>query len=91
MSTEADNNSEETNEVCANCGKAEVDEENLKKCACKVVKYCSVDCQKNHRSQHKKACKKRMAEIHDDRLSALGAPGECSGLVGVAGASFYMA
>jgi TPR repeat protein len=68
MSTEADNNSEETNEVCANCGKAEVDEENLKKCACNVVKYCSVDCQKNHRSQHKKACKKRMAEIHDDRL-----------------------
>jgi len=25
------------------------------------------------------------------KLSALGAPGECSGLVGVAGASFYMA
>jgi len=32
------------------------------------VKYRSVDCQKNHRKQHKKACKKRAAEIQDDRL-----------------------
>ena len=35
---------------------------------CRLVKYCSVECQKNHRPQHKKACKKRMAEIRDDRL-----------------------
>ena len=55
-------------EVCANCGKAAVDEIKLKKCACNLVKYCSVECQKNHRPQHKKACKKRMAEIRDDRL-----------------------
>ncbi len=55
-------------EVCANCGKAEVDDVKLKKCACKLVKYCSVDCQKNHRSKHKKACKKRMAELRDDKL-----------------------
>ena len=54
---------------CACCGKAEVDEVKLKICtACKLVKYCSVECQKDHRSQHKKACKKRMAEIRDDRL-----------------------
>jgi tetratricopeptide (TPR) repeat protein len=32
------------------------------------VKYCSTDCQKNHRKQHKKACKKRLAEIRDDQL-----------------------
>ena len=54
---------------CASCGKAEVDNIKLKLCtACKLVKYCSVDCQKNHRPQHKKACKKRAIEIHDDRL-----------------------
>ncbi len=61
--------SEEADEVCANCGKAEVDNINLKMCtACKLVKYCSVECQKNHRPRHKRACKKRMAEIRDDRL-----------------------
>ena len=51
-------------EVCASCGKAEIDDIKLKKCtACKLVKYCSVECQKNHRKQHKKACKKRAAEL----------------------------
>ena len=40
----------------ANCGKVEVDEIKLKLCtACKLVKYCSVVCQKNHRKQHKKS------------------------------------
>jgi tetratricopeptide (TPR) repeat protein len=59
-------------EVCANCGKAAVDEVKLKICtACKLVKYCSVVCQKNHRKQHKKACKKRAAEIRDDKLFTL--------------------
>jgi hypothetical protein len=53
---------------CASCGKAAVDEVKLKNCACNLIKYCSVDCQKDHRKQHKKACKKRMAEIRDDRL-----------------------
>jgi TPR repeat protein len=54
---------------CANCGKVEVDDVKLKICtACKLVKYCSVDCQKNHRPQHKKACKKRAAEIRDVQL-----------------------
>ncbi len=60
---------EEANEVCANCGKAAVDDIKLKICtACKLVKYCSVQCQKNHRPQHKKACRKKAAEIRDDRL-----------------------
>ncbi len=53
---------------CASCGKAEVDDVKLKNCGCNLVKYCSVDCQRNHRSQHKKACKRRMAEIRDDNL-----------------------
>src|SRR5210317_1607867 len=55
-------------EVCANCGKAAVDNIKLKKCACDLVKYCSVACQKNNRPQHKKTCKKRMAEIKDGKL-----------------------
>jgi hypothetical protein len=56
-------------EVCASCGIAAVDNIKLKICtACKLVKYCSVECQKNHRKQHKKACKKRAAELRDDRL-----------------------
>ena len=61
--------SEEADEVCANCGKAAVDDITLKICtACKLVKYCSVECQKNHRPQHKKACKKRLAELREDKL-----------------------
>ena len=54
---------------CAGCGKAEVDEIKLKKCtACKSVRYCSVKCQREHRSKHKRACKKRAAEIRDEIL-----------------------
>ncbi len=59
---------ERDDDVCASCGKAAVDEIMLKKCACNLVKYCSVPCQKNHRPQHKKTCKKRMKEIYDDTL-----------------------
>jgi len=52
--------------VCANCGK---EGDNLKSCtACKMVKYCNRDCQIAHRPQHKKACKKRVAELHDEKL-----------------------
>src|SRR6056300_180744 len=58
----------EGDEVCASCGKAAVDDVKLKKCACNLVKYCSVECQKNNRPQHKRACKKRLAEMRDDRL-----------------------
>ena len=55
-------------EVCASCGTAAVDDVTLKKCACNLVKYCSVDCQKNDRSRHKKACRKRLTELHDKQL-----------------------
>jgi hypothetical protein len=55
-------------EVCASCGVAGVDNVKLKKCACNLVKYCSVDCQKDHRPKHKKACKKKMAELRDRDL-----------------------
>ena len=55
-------------EVCASCGKAEVDDVKLKKCACGLVKYCSIACQKDHRSKHKKSCKKKLAELRDEIL-----------------------
>ena len=53
---------------CASCGIAAVDNVKLKKCACGLVKYCSIACQKNHRSQHKKMCKKRLTELRDRAL-----------------------
>ena len=54
-----------TSSTCKNCGKGEV----LKACtACKLVKYCNRDCQIVHRPQHKKACRKRAAELHDEML-----------------------
>ena len=58
----------DADEVCASCGKAEVDDIKLKKCTCNLVKYCTIDCQKNHRPQHKKNCRKRLAEIRDRDL-----------------------
>ena len=62
-----------TEEVCANCGKGANDTFKLKNCtACFLVKYCSVDCQKIHRKQHKKACKERAAELKDDKLYGQG-------------------
>jgi tetratricopeptide (TPR) repeat protein len=68
MMMSADDTTKLTDEVCASCGVAGVDDTKLKKCACNLVKYCSVDCQKNHRPKHKKACKKRLAEMHDKDL-----------------------
>ena len=54
---------------CANCGKGEDSSGDLKACmACKSVKYCNRECQIAHRPLHKKACKKRAAELHDEAL-----------------------
>ena len=55
---------------CASCGIAAIDNVTLKRCACDLVKYCSINCQKNHRPKHKKACKKRLAELRGDKLFA---------------------
>ena len=55
--------------LCANCGKGDESTGDLKSCtACKLVKYCNRDCQIAHRPQHKKACKKRAAELHYEAL-----------------------
>ena len=65
MSSTAEN----TVVTCANCGKGEECAGNLKVCtACKMVKYCNRDCQIAHCPQHKKACKKRAAELYDEKL-----------------------
>eukprot|EP00985_Skeletonema_marinoi_P020432 scaffold12160_cov75-Skeletonema_marinoi.AAC.4 len=54
---------------CAACGTAEADDIKLMRCnACKSVRYCSVKCQKEHRRQHKKECRKRAAELRDELL-----------------------
>ena len=59
--------------VCANCGKHESDTVKLKNCtACRLVKYCGVDCQRAHRKLHKKACKQRVAELKDEQLYSQG-------------------
>ena len=61
--------SDETMMFCASCGTAGSDDIKLKNCtACYLVKYCSVKCQKDHRSKHKKECKKRAAELHNEIL-----------------------
>ena len=61
-------------EACANCGTTDKDTSvKLKRCkACRLVKYCSVDCQKAHRKQHKKECKQRAAELKDEQLYSQG-------------------
>ena len=51
---------------CAACGK---EGGNLNTCnKCKMVKYCNAACKKKHRTKHMKACKKRVAELHDEAL-----------------------
>ena len=56
--------------ICANCGKGKEEAVgDLKACtACKMVKYCNRDCQIAHRAQHKKACRIRAAELHNEAL-----------------------
>ena len=68
---------ENASPTCANCGKGEESSDSLKACAaCKLVKYCSRECQIAHRPQHKKECKKRAAELHDEKLFKQPSPPE---------------
>ena len=54
---------------CASCGIAEVDDVKLKDCDdCDLVKYCSDKCQRDHLTEHEKACKERAAELRDEIL-----------------------
>src|SRR6056300_884724 len=67
MSTEED---KAADTCCASCGITAIDDVKLKKCdgGCDLVKYCSDECQTNHRRQHKIECRKRKAELHDKQL-----------------------
>ena len=67
-------------DVCANCGRGSIDSEGgtvkLKNCtACRLVKYCGVDCQRAHRKQHKKVCKQRAAKLKEEQLYSRGKRG----------------
>ena len=48
-------------DACASCGKKC---DNLKQCtACRLVSYCNVQCQRDHRKIHRKACQERTNEL----------------------------
>eukprot|EP00985_Skeletonema_marinoi_P028928 scaffold26313_cov80-Skeletonema_marinoi.AAC.1 len=54
---------------CASCDIAELDDIKLMDCdACDLVKYCSDECQQEHRPQHELRCKERAAELRDEIL-----------------------
>jgi len=54
--------------TCANCGKVD-NSDDMNTCnKCKEVKYCNAACKKKHRTKHKKACERRVAELHDEQL-----------------------
>ena len=69
MSTITTKNADDSNHHCAACGDSDDGDGILKACAaCNLVKYCNRTCQIAHRPAHKKACKKRLAELFDEKL-----------------------
>ena len=67
--SEDDNEEVDKSTCCACCGIVENDDVTLKNCnGCFLVKYCGITCQKAHRKQHKRECKKRAAEMRDELL-----------------------
>eukprot|EP00979_Chaetoceros_neogracilis_P001901 scaffold345_cov207-Chaetoceros_neogracile.AAC.2 len=69
MSTITTRNADDSNHQCAACGDSDDGGDSLKTCtACNLVKYCNRTCQIAHRPAHKKACKKRVAELFDEKL-----------------------
>ena len=59
--------SSEVLSTCANCSK-EVNS-NPNECnKCKSATYCNAACKKKHRSKHKEACERRVAELHEEEL-----------------------
>ena len=65
MSTDSKKSSDDaTMMCCASCGIAAIDDVKLKDCdgGCDLVKYCSDNCQENHRDGHEKECKKRLRD-----------------------------
>eukprot|EP00979_Chaetoceros_neogracilis_P007454 scaffold1572_cov238-Chaetoceros_neogracile.AAC.1 len=77
MSTVTTKDADDTKNHCAACGDSEDGGGSLKACtACNLVKYCNRTCQVAHRPAHKKACKKRLAELFDEKLFKQPPPNE---------------
>ena len=56
-------------DCCADCGSVAGEGVSLKACkSCMLVKYCNINCQRNHWKKHKKECKQRAAELRDEAL-----------------------
>ena len=53
--------------ACANCGKEGTNRNTCNKCDLEV-QYCNAACKKRHRSKHKVACEKRVAELQQEEL-----------------------
>ena len=52
--------------TCANCGKEGSNPNICNKC--KAATYCNAAFKKKHRSKHKLACERRIAELHEEQL-----------------------
>jgi hypothetical protein len=62
---------------CAACGDSDDGGGSLKACTgCNLVEYCNRTCQVAHWPAHKKACKKRLAELFDKKLFKQPPPNE---------------
>ncbi len=69
MSEDKDKDKEVSTSSCASCGIAEGNDVKLKECdGCDLVRYCSDECQGDHRAEHNEKCKKRAAELRDELL-----------------------
>jgi hypothetical protein len=53
--------------TCDNCGKEGSNINNICN-KCKSATYCNAACKKKHRSKHKEACERRVAELHEEQL-----------------------
>jgi TPR repeat protein len=77
MSTITTTDVDDSKHQCAACGDNDDGGGSLKACtACNLVKYCNRSCQVAHRTAHKKACKKRLAELFDVKLFKQPPPNE---------------
>eukprot|EP00979_Chaetoceros_neogracilis_P001388 scaffold247_cov174-Chaetoceros_neogracile.AAC.1 len=77
MSTITTKDADDTKHHCAACGDSDDGGGSLKTCTgCNLVKYCNRTCQVAHRPAHKKACKKRVAELFDEKLFKQPPPNE---------------
>ena len=66
MSTTNDTTLASSSSTCTNCGK---EGENTNICnKCMTTTYCNAVCKKKHRSKHKEACERRVAELHEEEL-----------------------